>query len=395
MGIDKKQVSAVYSEFTPIAIKHGPLPDTHSANSLTRLESMLTQEVSAWEAEQAYPFSEQSLRPMKTALDMVRQIATATSEDEVRNLLSAINAQLSQMECISHSSRLFGFLSKLNKVSPGVFNQVYNAVFRNIDMSYFSDPNVRQQALLAFAIVTSEQPSVPSKQVTDDLDATLLRQSEAFLAAQHSYEAARIEILADWKTTKEETKKLLDSASEEAKRTVESAASDFATAKDTYEKLLSLDSPMGYWKATERRARKSTLIWSLVAGGLIVLLVLAAIWAYESVPVVNIEPNKPFSASDLVKWFVVSSLLVSVLVFGLRQATKVAFSSLHLARDANERRTLAYLFLTLNRKGQATDIEERKIILGALFSRAETGLLKGDSTPMIPNSSLLDKLLGK
>lgn len=67
------------------------------------------------------------------------------------------------------------------------------------------------------------------------------------------------------------------------------------------------------------------------------------------------------------------------------------FSNYHLARDAEEREKLTYLYLSMLEKG-AIDKEERKIILQSLFSRSDTGLLKEDSSPTMPNiSSLITK----
>ena len=36
-------------------------------------------------------------------------------------------------------------------------------------------------------------------------------------------------------------------------------------------------------------------------------------------------------------------------------------------------------------KNESIDIEDRQIVLQALFSRAETGLLKDDGSPTMPN----------
>jgi len=58
----------------------------------------------------------------------------------------------------------------------------------------------------------------------------------------------------------------------------------------------------------------------------------------------------------------------------------MALSSFHLARDASEREQLTYVYLALI-EGKAITDKERAIILNALFSRADTGLLKGDSAP--------------
>jgi hypothetical protein len=47
------------------------------------------------------------------------------------------------------------------------------------------------------------------------------------------------------------------------------------------------------------------------------------------------------------------------------------FSAYHLARDAEERYTLTYLYLSLLKDNNVTD-NERNLVMQSLFSRAET-----------------------
>ena len=77
-------------------------------------------------------------------------------------------------------------------------------------------------------------------------------------------------------------------------------------------------------------------------------------------------------------------MIVSVAVYIIRLFVKLALSSYHLARDAKEREQLTYVYLALN-KEKAIATEERNIVLQSIFSRADTGLLKGDSSPTIPD----------
>lgn len=77
---------------------------------------------------------------------------------------------------------------------------------------------------------------------------------------------------------------------------------------------------------------------------------------------------------------------VAVSVFLLRTLSRLTFSSFHLQRDAEEREQLSHLYLSLINE-EAVDERSREIVLQALFSRAESGLLMGDSTPSMPNAA--------
>lgn len=74
---------------------------------------------------------------------------------------------------------------------------------------------------------------------------------------------------------------------------------------------------------------------------------------------------------------------ISMMICLINLFVRLCISSFHLARDARERYQLTYVFLALI-KDQAIKPTDRQLILSSLFSRADTGLLKGDAGPTIP-----------
>lgn len=80
-------------------------------------------------------------------------------------------------------------------------------------------------------------------------------------------------------------------------------------------------------------------------------------------------------------------VIISLALYVVHFLAKFAISSYHLARDAEERRQLTYIFLSLRQK-DAVSPEQQDIILNALFSRADTGLLKGDHGPAMPAAQI-------
>jgi len=69
------------------------------------------------------------------------------------------------------------------------------------------------------------------------------------------------------------------------------------------------------------------------------------------------------------------------------------FSSFHLSRDCQERHTLTYFYLALLKENEIAP-EEKQLIIQSLFSRSDTGLLKDDGSPSMPND-FAGKLIGK
>ena len=70
------------------------------------------------------------------------------------------------------------------------------------------------------------------------------------------------------------------------------------------------------------------------------------------------------------------------------------FSSFHLQRVSEESALLTNLYLSL-KEGKVDDPESRKIILQALFSRSETGLLSGEHGPTMPTATEFINIIGK
>lgn len=86
---------------------------------------------------------------------------------------------------------------------------------------------------------------------------------------------------------------------------------------------------------------------------------------------------------NLLKDTALLTVITSVAIYILRITVKLALSSLHLSRDAKEREQLSYFYLALIESKGITN-QERISVINALFSRSDTGLLKGDSAPTLP-----------
>jgi hypothetical protein len=173
------------------------------------------------------------------------------------------------------------------------------------------------------------------------------------------------------------------------------ASKKIANLEEIYEKKLQLQAPAKYWdKKSKEYLRQAILSRNILIAIIAIfgtffasILVIAPDWIFKTV----FEGNK----ISIIRWSVVFIALISLLIFIIKAITKVMFSAFHLARDAEERHTLTFFYLALlnDPKSQIKD-EERKMIIQSLFSRVDTGLLKGDSTPEMPND-FLSKILGK
>lgn len=215
------------------------------------------------------------------------------------------------------------------------------------------------------------------KTANDDLT-THLEETEAFKNNKEK-------LFNDWYTEAHKTNTNFDKESK--KKILE--------LEDLYKKKLQLQAPAEYWEKKSKEyldqainSRNLLIVIILLFGAFFAtILIISPDWVFNTV----FEGNK----IAIVRWSIVFIALISLLVYIIKAITKVMFSAFHLARDAEERHTLTFFYLALlnDPKSEIKD-EERKLIIQSLFSRADTGLLKGDSSPEMPND-FLGKIMGK
>ncbi len=152
-----------------------------------------------------------------------------------------------------------------------------------------------------------------------------------------------------------------------------------AELENTYQEKLRLEKPAQYWKNAARKYGVQGGLWSLslVAS---VLLGLAYFSNFFSSWLVGhsmgVDLNK-------IQGIIIFGTIIAVYTFLVRTLSRLTFSSFHLMRDAEEREQLTYLYLSLV-NDKKLDESSRDIVLQALFSRSETGLLVSESGPTMP-----------
>ena len=157
----------------------------------------------------------------------------------------------------------------------------------------------------------------------------------------------------------------------------------------TYEEKLKLSKPAEYWKKMSKSYTRSGGIW-LGVSTLLAIAIIAGI-ALLIIFTPNLFEKNAYWL-DLVKDTALLTVITSVAIYVLRITIKLSLSSFHLSRDAREREQLSYFYLSLMESKGITE-KERALIINSLFSRSDTGLLKGDSAPsMTANiTDLLEK----
>ncbi|MDX1808953.1 MAG: DUF6161 domain-containing protein [Sulfurospirillaceae bacterium] len=158
--------------------------------------------------------------------------------------------------------------------------------------------------------------------------------------------------------------------------------------ENTYQELLRLKKPADYWnqraKTYQTQGNWHFLILTiLLLGGMCIFGHYFTQWLYA---------KELKLALNNLEGVVIFGTMITIYIFMIRSFAKLAFSSFHLKRDAEEREQLTYVYLSLMNEGAEIAKENQSIILQALFSRVDTGLLAQDSSPTMPTMEILKSL---
>lgn len=156
--------------------------------------------------------------------------------------------------------------------------------------------------------------------------------------------------------------------------------------ESTYQEKLRLEKPAEYWKKSAKKYGIQGSLWAL---SLAFATLMGIVYFYDFFSSWLLGQKLKIELSSLHGVLIFASIL-TVYAFLIKTLSKLTFSSFHLMRDAEEREQLTYLYLSLNQDSQL-DSSSRDIVLQALFSRTDTGLLAGDSSPTMPGLSELIK----
>jgi len=151
--------------------------------------------------------------------------------------------------------------------------------------------------------------------------------------------------------------------------------------ENTYTAHLKLSKPAEYWSKMENSYSESGQRWLEITAAVTIIAIIILV-----VIILRIDPFDLNEWAEGIRTTAFITMLITIAMFIIRFTSKMATSSFHLARDAKEREQLTYFYLALIKDGAVPE-REQHLVISSLFSRADTGLLKGDSSPEMPSGS--------
>ncbi|KYL32755.1 hypothetical protein A2I96_17210 [Pseudoalteromonas tetraodonis] len=152
------------------------------------------------------------------------------------------------------------------------------------------------------------------------------------------------------------------------------AKDDLENLTKTYDDNLALHASVRYWGIQQKSHDDKAKLYAKALGAttVVVLLtiILFAIFGLD-------KPFKEVAVSRLVT----AAAITTFGIWIIKIVGNIFMSHLHLATDAQERRTMIHTYLALTRKGQGPKEEDRQLILQTLFRPSTTDMVKNDQGP--------------
>jgi hypothetical protein len=291
-----------------------------------------------------------------------------------------------------------GFILELIKRDPETALAAHNYFLGEID-PHDRDKSVFEGRLLAYEFKTKELAGLVGRKDQDRKTLGQLRsdyerlvsdiasKSQEVLARQdeinEDFEGSRI-LMEE--SSKAQLKKYEDHFQETANKFIQDADVRFRSHEQTYEELLRLKKPVEYWDILAKKLYREAAWWLIgiiaaVLAGATLVIILSVSLTSEHIEKHIMNP------AISIRWSILSLIFIGLIAYLIRVLTKMMMSNFHLYRDAQERKQLTYLYLSLINES-AVSTEDRGIVLQSLFSRADSGLLKEDSSPTMPTIHL-------
>ncbi|MCL1143226.1 DUF6161 domain-containing protein [Shewanella gaetbuli] len=185
-------------------------------------------------------------------------------------------------------------------------------------------------------------------------------------------------LITEWQNQTETQTGDLNSHKEQFKKKFDEelvyAKTDLENLTKTYDDKLALHAAVRYWGIQQDSHNDKAKFYAKVLGAttVVVLLtiILFAIFGLD-------KPFKEVAVSRLVT----AAAITTFGIWIIKIVGNIFMSHLHLATDAQERRTMIHTYLALTRKGQGPKEEDRQLILQTLFRPSTTDMIKNDQGP--------------
>jgi len=288
---------------------------------------------------------------------------------------------------IGSMTRLAKTLIKFKEEKGQFFNGFKDAINGSDSRGYMNDPSYIRGLVVGYGYIDAneklndllkkEKEEFTNTAVTAKNAITeLLSKAETEYHAQDNKYKELNEKANDYINAQE---KKYEEISEQANGCIKEFEKIVTKLETNYKEKLAFEDPANDWEALSKEYFLSGRKWLVI--GIILSFVIVT-----TISLLIIFLPKLYDTTD--NWYYMAretallTVLVGVAIYALRIIFRHSISSFHLSRDAKERHRLTKFYHAM-KEAELIREEERPLVIQALFSRSDTGLLK-DTTPEMP-----------
>jgi len=186
--------------------------------------------------------------------------------------------------------------------------------------------------------------------------------------------------------TSTEHKTSQSTRNDEFRKYLDDCKTRISDLEHTYQEKLRLEKPATYWKKSAKKYGVQGGLWSLA----LIASLIMGVYYFSDFFTTWLAGKETEVKLSTIQGIILFGSILAIYAFLVKALSRLTFSSFHLMRDSEEREQLTYLYLALN-NDKSIDEKSRDIVLQALFSRSETGLLASETGPKMPGITELLK----
>lgn len=373
----------------PLVFRNAAINEEKSFDNIKKLQKFLEAEKSYWES-----FTQGHLATPRAfylqALSFFEQLLAQEDESGINSVFNKLRSHIQNQSkrIIFSNSTVGSFLSRLYNENFEKANAAYSVIIDkqiyqpNSGSIYHYSGNLAAIQFLEKYNITDEQ-----NRVNEIYDTAIAKHNEQIKQIKDDYDILKDNFkseLNSFMNAISESKNKFDKDISEYDHLFNKSHHDWQNKitdlEKSYSAHLMLEKPAQYWKALKinyENKGKSWIGWSV---GIAIVFVLVLIGIFFTFP----DWMKGAFKLDHAKGVIILTVIISIFSYLIFTFVRLATSSFHLSRDAEERRQLTFFYLSLIKEGSVGD-KDREIVLQSLFSRADTGLIKGDGAPTMPS----------
>lgn len=316
---------------------------------------------------------------LKNAIDQINNY-----DSSIQLLNKAINeANINNVPCIYSITEHGQKLKALNQENYISSNGFYDALSQG-SLNDLSDYKYLYGVIEAFKLFSGANTDIIAKE--NLLKELSSRYSSGLDKLDREYAVRRDLIDQEFTSFSNEIKEWQEMNVHKLNDFYEEKKLNLESLEKTYNEHMKLKAPAQHWDElfiTYEKTGNLWRKWAIGTASVLMIFLTAVLFHLPSELKVNLDAVNFITVRSIL----ILTIIISIGIYLLRLFVKLSMSAYHLSRDAKERYQLTYFYLSLIYES-AIENTDRSIVFQALFSRADTGLLKGDSSPTIPDGMM-------